>query len=265
MKRCLQCNAIVNDTDQICNRCGSTKFVAVHTNNQQRQNANLNRPQNSMNRPNNGMNRPQRPNNSMNRPNNGQQRQNSGMNRPNNSQQRQNVNMNGQQRQYSGQQRQNVNQPRPNMNMNEQTQNTYQHSNNSNQNTFVENEAVQPTKKLSRKERKALEMKMMQEMQEAQQRGEIVDVNEFRERYGLNDTKSKNKTESTINSGSTSLVKWLVLFIIMTIPLVNVVFGVIGIKSGKNDESTENFFKAFLIYYIVALIISIGIASILWA
>lgn len=239
MKQCARCGKQLNDNEQFCSACGSTAFRQIG--NAQRPNAGVQRPNGNIQRP-NGVN-VQRPNGNMQRPN--------GMNvqRPNGNMQRPNG-MNDMQP-NAGYVNSGVQRPQQNRQMaNNQNMNNYDGMQQQYGNMPQNNQFTAKPKKLSRKEKKAQEMAMMYAMQEAQRNGQYFDVDAYKREHGMVDEFSDNTY-----TGEASCKDWLVVLLLMLIPIVNIVICIIRMKDTRN-QTMANFYKAYLVYYGAAIILS---------
>lgn len=50
-----------------------------------------------------------------------------------------------------------------------------------------------------------------------------------------------------------SVIAWMVLIIILSIPVVNIIFAVVMFLRGKTSHTVKNFFIAYLIFYCFAV------------
>lgn len=66
-------------------------------------------------------------------------------------------------------------------------------------------------------------------------------------------------------SDEITLGSWIVTFIIMAIPLLNIAYAIITIVQKKKSRSYINYMKAALIMSIVAIIISVAVGSVISA
>lgn len=225
MKQCARCGQQLNDNEQFCTRCGGTNFRVAANQSQQV------RPNNMQQRPmNNGMQ--QRP-------------MNNGIN---------NVQQRPMQNTQQGQQvRPQINRPnQPNRN---NMQNTNMQNNgvsNTQQNNQYNDTPVLKLRKMSRKEKQSKEMELMYAKKAASERGEYFDDEMFKQQHGWYEDGS---TPSGI-SGDMSVGDWIKTLLIMLIPIVNIVVAVLGMRSSSNPDYKRNYYKAFLIYYVVAFILS---------
>ena len=79
-------------------------------------------------------------------------------------------------------------------------------------------------------------------------------------------TEQFNYNYNTIDtSDEITLGNWIVTFIIMAIPLLNIAYAIITIVQKKKSRSYINYMKAALIMSIVAIIISMAIGSVISA
>lgn len=226
MKQCARCGQQLNDNEQFCTRCGGTNFRAA-----------ANQPQQV--RPNNMQQRPM---------NNGMQQRpmNNGMhNGMNNVQQR--PMQNTQQNQQVRPQVNRPNQPnRNNINM----QNTG--VSNTQQNSQFTDTPVLKLRKMSRKEKQSKEMELMYAKKAASERGEYFDDEMFKQQHGW----YEDGSTSSVASENMSVGDWIKTLLIMLVPIVNIIVAVLGIRNSSNPDYKKNYYKAFLIYYIVAFVLS---------
>lgn len=232
MKQCIRCGSVVqNNAEQFCPKCGGTKFKPAQNN----QNGQPAKPQ----QPN--LNKPQQPRPQQQRPqqNNGQQF-NRNMQAPVSNQ------MNAEQLRNAGQNRAN-NQPGNMQNM-------------QNQKNAQMNMTNQPVK-LNKKQQQAKDMAMMNAMKQAQMSGQPFDAVAFENEWiAQNITNKQNNANTTASSGTeTTFVQWMIALVISVIPIVGIVYSIMIMKNYSYSETRRNFHKAFLVYYIAAFIISLGV------
>lgn len=225
MKQCARCGQQLNDNEQFCTRCGGTNFRVAANQSQQV------RPNNMQQRPmNNGMQ--QRP-------------MNNGIN---------NVQQRPMQNTQQGQQvRPQVNRPnQPNRNnmQNINMQNTG--ISNTQQNNQYNDTPVLKLRKMSRKEKQSKEMELMYAKKAASERGEYFDDEMFKQQHGW----YEDGSTPSVASENMSVGDWIKTLLIMLVPIVNIIVAVLGIKNNSNPDYKKNYYKAFLIYYIVAFVLS---------
>lgn len=225
MKQCARCGQQLNDNEQFCTRCGGTNFRVAANQSQQV------RPNNMQQRPmNNGMQ--QRP-------------MNNGIN---------NVKQRPMQNTQQGQQvRPQVNRPnQPNRNnmQNINMQNTG--ISNTQQNNQYNDTPVFKLRKMSRKEKQSKEMELMYAKKAASERGEYFDDEMFKQQHGW----YEDGSTPSVASENMSVGDWIKTLLIMLVPIVNIIVAVLGIKNNSNPDYKKNYYKAFLIYYIVAFVLS---------
>lgn len=222
MKQCARCGQQLNDNEQFCTRCGGTNFRAA-----------ANQPQQV--RPNNMQQRPM---------NNGMQQRpmNNGMN---------NIQQRPMQNTQQGQQvRPQVNRPnQPNRN-NINVQNTG--VSNTQQNSQFTDTPVLKLRKMSRKEKQSKEMELMYAKKAANERGEYFDDEMFKRQHGW----YEDGSAPSVASGDMSVGDWIKTLLIMLVPIVNIIVAVLGIRNSSNPDYKKNYYKAFLIYYIAAFVLS---------
>lgn len=227
MKQCARCGQQLNDNEQFCTRCGGTNFRVVPNQSQQV------RPNNIQQRPmNNGMQQ-QRPMN------------NNGMN---NVQQR--PMQNTQQGQQVRPQVNRPNQPNKNNMQNNTMQNTG--ASTTQQNNQFTDTPVLKLRKMSKKEKQSKEMELMYAKKAANEHGEYFDDEMFKQQHGW----YEDGSTSNVTSGDMSVGDWIKTLLIMLIPIVNIIVAVLGIRNSSNPDYKKNYYKAFLIYYIVAIVLS---------
>lgn len=227
MKQCARCGQQLNDNEQFCTRCGGTNFRVVPNQSQQV------RPNNIQQRPmNNGMQQ-QRPMN------------NNGMN---NVQQR--PVQNTQQGQQVRPQVNRPNQPNKNNMQNNTMQNTG--ASTTQQNNQFTDTPVLKLRKMSKKEKQSKEMELMYAKKAANEHGEYFDDEMFKQQHGW----YEDGSTSNVTSGDMSVGDWIKTLLIMLIPIVNIIVAVLGIRNSSNPDYKKNYYKAFLIYYVVAFILS---------
>lgn len=225
MKQCARCGQQLNDNEQFCTRCGGTNFRAA-----------ANQPQQV--RPNNMQQRPM---------NNGMQQRpmNNGMN---------NVQQRPMQNTQQGQQvRPQVNRPnQPNRN---NMQNINMQNNgisSTQQNNQYNDTPVLKLRKMSRKEKQSKEMELMYAKKAANERGEYFDDEMFKQQHGW----YEDGSAPSVASGDMSVGDWIKTLLIMLVPIVNIIVAVLGIRNSSNPDYKKNYYKAFLIYYVVAFVLS---------
>lgn len=245
MKQCARCGQQLNDNEQFCTRCGGTNFRMMNNQGNSGQQARNNMTQQ---RPNNGFN--------------GNMQQRPMQNNPRNQ---------APQGNFQGQQRQQVNRPntqqaRPQINRPGQPNNSMQQTGMYNtQQTEMNNQPANsmsvPLKlrKMSRKEKQSKEMEWMYAKKAANERGEYFDDEEFKRQHGWYEDGS---TPDVVTTDMT-VGDWIKTLLLMLIPLVNIVVAVLGIKSNSNPEYKKNYYKAFMIYYIIAFVLSALVAFLL--
>lgn len=50
---------------------------------------------------------------------------------------------------------------------------------------------------------------------------------------------------------------WMLKMLILAIPIVRIIYAIVGIASAKNSKTVKNYFKAFLIMYAIGLVIGV--------
>lgn len=231
MKQCARCGQQLNDNEQFCTRCGGTNFRTATNQSQQV------RPNNMQQRPmNNGMQQ-QRPMN------------NNGMN---NTQQR--PMQNTQQNQQVQPQVNRPNQPNRNNMQNNNMQNNMQNTGVSptQQNNQFTDTPVLKLRKMSKKEKQSKEMELMYAKKAANERGEYFDDEMFKQQHGW----YEDGSAPSVASGDMSVGDWIKTLLIMLVPIVNIIVAVLGIRNSSNPDYKKNYYKAFLIYYVVAFVLS---------
>lgn len=170
----------------------------------------------------------------------------------------QNMQMQQQQRVMPGQ-------PKPNRPGQQNMQNMQNMQQIQNQNQLNNVQQPKKLKKVSKKEQQAREMKMLYAMREAQQRGEAFDEEAYKQQNGWYETvgTSNNNMISQGNTAEMSVLDWIKTFLLMLIPIVNLVIAFSGMKNMSNPEYKRNYYKAFLIYYIAVFAISIAVANLM--
>lgn len=227
MKQCARCGQQLNDNEQFCTRCGGTNFRVVPNQSQQV------RPNNIQQRPMNNGIQQQRPMN------------NNGMN---NVQQR--PMQNTQQGQQVRPQVNRPNQPNKNNMQNNTMQNTGEST--TQQNNQFTDTPVLKLRKMSKKEKQSKEMELMYAKKAANEHGEYFDDEIFKQQHGW----YEDGSTSNVTSGDMSVGDWIKTLLIMLIPIVNIIVAVLGIRNSSNPDYKKNYYKAFLIYYVVAFILS---------
>lgn len=245
MKQCARCGQQLNDNEQFCNRCGGTNFKQVNIQGQPSRPANMQQQ------------RPMQVNQNMNgmqqqRQMQGQMQQ--GMIQGQNQQNRQQVNRPNQpNRPMQGQMQQGQMQGA-------QQQVGQNFSNIDAQQSNQFNDApVMKLRKMSKKEKQSKEMELMYAMKAATERGEYFDEEMFKQQHGW----YEDGTASSKNTGDMSVVDWIKTLLIMLVPIVNIVVAILGIKNAGNPDYKKNYYKAFLIYYLVAIVLSTLVAFLL--
>lgn len=231
MKQCARCGQQLNDNEQFCTRCGGTNFRTATNQSQQV------RPNNMQQRPmNNGMQQ-QRPMN------------NNGMS---NAQQR--PMQNTQQGQQVRPQVNRPNQPNRNNMQNNNMQNNMQNTGVSptQQNNQFTDTPVLKLRKMSKKEKQSKEMELMYAKKAANERGEYFDDEMFKQQHGW----YEDGSAPSVASGDMSVGDWIKTLLIMLVPIVNIIVAVLGIRNSSNPDYKKNYYKAFLIYYVVAFVLS---------
>lgn len=239
MKQCTRCGLPLNDIEQYCSRCGGTSFRQVQPQGQQ---------QSQLNNHMQGQQRPVM--------NQGQiQGQFNRQQRP----------MQGQPIQQNRTQSNRPAQPNRPIQGQVPVQNQQQYNNqnaegmsNQHVNQFTD-ATVMKLKKMSKKEKQSKELELMYAMKAATERGEYFDEEQFKQQHGWYVTDKVDKQ----NSGDMTVIDWIKTLLIMLIPVVNIIVAILGIKNTSNPDYKKNYFKAFLIYYVVSITISILITLLL--
>ena len=230
MKQCARCGKELADNEQFCNRCGGTNFreATQQRTQQQRQ-----------------QQRPQQQRPMQQRP---QHQQVNSHQKP--VQQRN-------QQQKPTQQRPIQQKPIQQATNNQQPQQQNLVQNQSESEQFIDY-ANQPktNKKLSKKEKKAREMELMYAMKAAKERGEEFNVELYKQQHGWLD-------ESCENSEDIGTKDWLITFIIMLVPIINLIMAFKGMNNTNNPSYKRGYYKAFMIYYIASFVISVAITFIM--
>lgn len=294
MKACMRCNKMVDDSVQVCPVCGSNKFRTA----QAKKPVRPPRPQGGMQNNQQGMNNMNMGNGNMNmgmgmggqQYNNGgynQQYNNGGYN-PNMGMGMNNGNMNmGGMSNYNqnmgmsmtGQQM-NMNNGNMNMGNQQQTQNVQQQA----------PQKKEKKKKMSRKEKMRLEMEQMRQIQEAranglpdpvfdngqtqnansqskQRRGQVN--NNMRgmqgnmQNMGNMNTMQQRFQDVPTNSGESSVKQWIITLVITAIPILNIIYCIMIMKNNNAEGYRRDFAKAFLIYLVIAFVVSLLIGNML--
>lgn len=242
MKACMRCNKMVDDSMQVCPVCGSNKFRTAQAK------------------------KPVRPP----RPQGGMQNNQQGMN---------NMNMGG-----MGNQQMNMNNGNMNMGNQQQTQNVQQQA----------PQKKEKKKKMSRKEKMQLEMEQMRQIQEArakglpdpvfdngqaqnanqqyqQKRGQVNNNNNMNmggmqgnmQNMGNRNTGQQRFQDMPANSGESSVKQWIITLVITAIPILNIVYCIMIMKNNNAEGYRRDFAKAFLIYLVIAFVVSLVIGNVL--
>ena len=300
MKACMRCNKMVDDSVQVCPVCGSNKFRTAQAkkpvrpprpqggmqNNQQGMN-NMNMGNGNMNM---GMGMGgQQYNNGGYNPNMGMGMNNGNMNMGGMSADTYNMNnMNmGGMSNYNpnmgmgmtGQQM-NMNNGHMNMGNQQQTQNVQQQA----------PQKKEKKKKMSRKEKMQLEMEQMRQIQEAranglpdpvfdngqtqnanpqpkQRRGQVN--NNMRgmqgnmQNMGNMNAMQQRFQDAPTNSGESSVKQWIITLVITAIPILNIIYCIMIMKNNNAEGYRRDFAKAFLIYLVIAFVVSLLVGNML--
>lgn len=116
--------------------------------------------------------------------------------------------------------------------------------------------------KLTKKQEQSKDLAMMNAMKQAQMKGVNFDAVAFERNWIVNNVLAvRNKNNSS--EDTVSLVQWLIILAISTIPLVGIVYSVIGMKNCNYSETRRNFHKAFLAFYVAVFILSIILTSVI--
>lgn len=243
MKQCIRCNMQLDDSVQSCPKCRGVQFRAV-----QQQ---INRPQTGVPqmRPNVGVNqpvqqqvRPARPVQTQQvvRPQQGYVNNQNQMNQQPYTTQPQQGNVYNQQGQYGAVNRQNTA-------MTQQNATTGMR-----------------LRKVSGKEKKMREMELAYAMKAAQERGEIFDPEVYKMQHGWYEEVPVNGMNGTnVNSSDMTVKDWIITLLIMLIPIVNLVIAFKGMSNINYPEYKKNYYKAFLIYYIASMALSIVLSLVI--
>ena len=290
----MRCNKMVDDSMQVCPVCGSNKFRTA----QAKKPVRPPRPQGGMQNNQQGMNNMniggmgnQQYNNSCynQQYGNGNYNQNMGMNmNPGNMDMggmgnyNQNMNMSGM---GSYSQNMGMNMGAQQMNMgNQQTQNVQQQA----------PQKKEKKKKMSRKEKMQLEMEQMRQIQEArakglpdpvfdngqaqnanqqyqQKRGQVNNSNNMNmggmqgnmQNMGNRNTGQQRFQDMPANSGESSVKQWIITLVITAIPILNIVYCIMIMKNNNAEGYRRDFAKAFLIYLVIAFVVSLVIGNVL--
>lgn len=230
MKQCARCGQQLNDNEQFCSRCGGTNFKVMNTQGQ-----------------------PARPMNQQQRPVQGQMQ--------NGMQQRPIQNQPGQQARPQVNRPNQPNRPMqnqiPNGNMQQQVNNEFTGNQVQQNNQFMDTPLK--LRKMSKKEKQSKEMELMYAMKAASERGEYFDEEMFKQQHGWYDDGSM----SSEASADMTMVDWLKTLLIMLVPIVNIIVAFLGMRNTSNPVYKRNYYKAFMIYYIVAFVLSILVAFLL--
>lgn len=230
MKQCARCGQQLNDSEQFCSRCGGTNFKVMNMQGQ-----------------------PARPMNQQQRPVQGQIQ--------NGMQQRPIQNQPGQQARPQVNRPNQPNRPMqnqiPNGSMQQQVNNEFTGNQVQQNNQFVD--APLKLRKMSKKEKQSKEMELMYAMKAASERGEYFDEEMFKQQHGWYDDGSM----SSEASADMTMVDWLKTLLIMLVPIVNIIVAFLGMRNTSNPVYKRNYYKAFMIYYIVAFVLSALVAFLL--
>lgn len=302
MKACMRCNKMVDDSMQVCPVCGSNKFRTAQAKKPvrpPRPQGGMQNNQQGMNNMNiGGMGNQQYNNSGYNQQyGNGNYNQNMGMNmNPGNMDMggmgnyNQNMNMSGM-GSYSqnmgmnmGAQQMNMNNGNMNMGNQQQTQNVQQQA----------PQKKEKKKKMSRKEKMQLEMEQMRQIQEArakglpdpvfdngqaqnanqqyqQKRGQVNNSNNMNmggmqgnmQNMGNRNTGQQRFQDMPANSGESSVKQWIITLVITAIPILNIVYCIMIMKNNNAEGYRRDFAKAFLIYLVIAFVVSLVIGNVL--
>lgn len=282
----MRCNKMVDDSMQICPVCGSNKFRTA----QAKKPVRPPRPQGGMQNNQQGMG-------SMNMGGMGnQQYNNSGYNQQyGNGNYTQNMGMNmntgnismGGMGNYSQNMGMNMNSQQMNMNNGNMNMGNQQQTQNVQQQAPQKKEKK---KKMSRKEKMQLEMEQMRQIQEAraqglpdpvfdngqaqnanpqpkQRRGQVN--NNMRgmqgnmQNIGNMNTMQQRFQDAPTNSGESSVKQWIITLVITAIPILNIIYCIMVMKNNNAEGYRRDFAKAFLIYLVIAFVVSLVIGNML--
>ena len=281
----MRCNKMVDDSVQVCPVCGSNKFRTA----QAKKPVRPPRPQGGMQNNQQGMNNMNMGNGNMNMGMGmgGQQYNNGGYN-PNMGMGMNNGNMNmGGMSNYNpnmgmGMTGQQMNMNNGNMNMGnqQQTQNVQQQA----------PQKKEKKRKMSRKEKMQLEMEQMRQIQEAranglpdpvfdngqtqnanpqpkQRRGQVN--NNMRgmqgnmQNMGNMNAMQQRFQDAPTNSGESSVKQWIITLVITAIPILNIIYCIMIMKNNNAEGYRRDFAKAFLIYLVIAFVVSLLVGNML--
>lgn len=200
----------------------------------------------------------------------------SGMSGMGNYSQNMGMNMNSQQM--------NMNNGNMNMGNQQQTQNIQQQA----------PQKKEKKKKMSRKEKMQLEMEQMRQIQEArakglpdpvfdngqaqnanqqyqQKRGQVNNNNNMNmggmqgnmQNMGNRNTGQQRFQDVPVNSGESSVKQWIITLVITAIPILNIVYCIMIMKNNNAEGYRRDFAKAFLIYLVIAFVVSLVIGNML--
>ena len=286
----MRCNKMVDDSMQICPVCGSNKFRTA----QAKKPVRPPRPQGGMQNNQQGMGSMNMGGMGNQQYNNGGYNQqystgnynqnmgmhmntgNMGMGGMNNYSQNMGMNMNGQQM--------NMNNGNMNMGNQQQTQNIQQQT----------PQKKEKKKKMSRKEKMQLEMEQMRQIQEARAKGlpdpvfdngQAQNANQqYRQkRWQVNNNNNMNMggmqgnmqnmgnrntgqqrfQDVPVNLGESSVKQWIITLVITAIPILNIVYCIMLMKNNNAEGYRRDFAKAFLIYLVIAFVVSLVIGNML--
>lgn len=256
MKQCARCkNIIQNDNEMFCPKCGGTQF---------------NYPRSTQQKQSQPQSRPVQPH-----------QQQSNMNNVGGATQMPSMDMYNQQTSGYNQPTSGYNQPMYNQQPVQPQVYTQQQmpmqSTMQIQQAFNQSPA-QPTraKKVSKKERQRRETEALFAIKAARERGENLTKEEYYRQMGWEEAaqqiqqkpmKSQQQSygmqQNIGNTEAVTVKDWIITLILMLIPILNIVLALKNMNSISVDMSKRNFYKAFLIYYIAALIISIAISFVI--
>ena len=298
----MRCNKMVDDSMQICPVCGSNKFRTAQAKKPvrpPRPQGGMQNNQQGMGSMNMGGMGNQQYNNSgynqqygngnytqnigmdmntgnMNMGGMGNYNQNMSMGGMGNYSQNMGMNMNSQQM--------NMNNGNMNMGNQQQTQNVQQQA----------PQKKEKKKKMSRKEKMQLEMEQMRQIQEAraqglpdpvfdngqaqnanqqyqQKRGQVNNNNNMNmggmqgnmQNMGNRNTGQQRFQDAPVNSGESSVKQWIITLVITAIPILNIVYCLMIMKNNNAEGYRRDFAKAFLIYLVIAFVVSLLVGNML--
>lgn len=297
----MRCNKMVDDSVQVCPVCGSNKFRTAQAKKPvrpPRPQGGMQNNQQGMNNMNmGGMGNQQYNNGGYNQQySNGNYNQNMGMNMNNG-----NLGMSGMNAEAYNQNNMNMGNYSQNMGMNMNGQQMNMNNGNMNMgNQQVQNvqqqapQKKEKKKRMSRKEKMQLEMEQMRQIQEArakglpdpvfdngqvqnnnqqpkQKRGQVNNNNNMNMRgmqgnmqnMGNMNTGQQRFQDVPANSGESSVKQWIITLVITAIPILNIVYCIMIMKNNNAEGYRRDFAKAFLIYLVIAFVVSLVIGNML--